>query len=444
MHPAAPSPTAFFIEEILIPGLMLALLVASQIFWIRRIRAFGRRFLARPAARTVAGAAAFAVYAFIMLYNFVPFWWMRAPAHTQLTARDVLLDAPFYLWVFGSVIGFLLLLILRLPLYFFRLGHWIYRLMVRALPALRVSGAGAPSNGAADPPSPTVASRRRFLEQATVAAGTIPFAWGLYGLVFGRLELETTSYRLDFERLPRGFAGFRIAQLSDIHIGPYMTAREIRQVVETTNRLKADLILLTGDYVIWDGSTQYAVVDALSGLRAPYGVFGCLGNHDAWARVTGSITGLFAAQGTRILRKENVALRAGDDEINLIGVDYQTHHPAGEHYEGIVREYLDGVEPLVRRDTLNVLMSHNPNTFDRAAGMGIDLSLAGHTHGGQVTLEFINPALCPSRLVTPYIKGWFEKPGGRMYVNRGIGTIGVPMRMGAPPEITVYELGRKA
>jgi uncharacterized protein len=434
---------AFLIDEILIPGLLLVLLVSSQVFWIRRIRALGRRLISNPRAREIAGAVALAFFAFVMLYKFAPFAWVHETAHTQLTARDVFLDAPFSLWMFGSMIGFLLVLILRLPAYLFRIGRWLYRLSGRGVAAVRASSGGVAISRAAEPPGLVVSSRRRFLEQATVAAGTIPFAWGLYGMVFERLDLRTSHYRVEFERLPRGFNGFRIAQLSDIHIGPYMTGGEIRQVVDQTNRLKPDLILLTGDYVIWDGSTQYAVVDALSGLRAPYGVFGCLGNHEAWSGVTGSISRLFAAQGTRILRKENVAIRSGGDELNLIGVDYQTHHPAGEHYEGIVREYLDGVEALVRRDTVNVLMSHNPNTFDRAAVMGIELSLAGHTHGGQVTLEFISPALCPSRLVTPYVEGWFEKPGGRMYVNRGIGTIGVPMRMGAPPEITVYELMRK-
>jgi uncharacterized protein len=116
----------------------------------------------------------------------------------------------------------------------------------------------------------------------------------------------------------------------------------------------------------------------------------------------------------------------------------------GSHHEGIVHEYLDDVEPLVRQDTANILMSHNPNTFDRAAALGIDLSLAGHTHGGQVAFEFISPEVSPSRLVTPYVAGWFSKPGGKLYVNRGIGTIGVPMRMGAPPEITVYELVQNA
>jgi hypothetical protein len=107
--------------------------------------------------------------------------------------------------------------------------------------------------------------------------------------------------------------------------------------------------------------------------------------------------------------------------------------------EKFVRTYLEGVESLVAPDTANILMSHNPDTFDRAAELGIDLSLAGHTHGGQVALEFVSPEIAPSRLVTPYVAGWFQKPGGQLYVNRGIGTIGVPMRIGAPPEITVYE-----
>ena len=91
---------------------------------------------------------------------------------------------------------------------------------------------------------------------------------------------------------------------------------------------------------------------------------------------------------------------------------------------------------------MNVLLSHNPDTFDRAADLNIDFSLAGHTHGGQVSLEFINPNIAPSRLVTPYVAGWFQKPGGQLYVNRGIGTIFIPIRLGAPPQLTVYTLTR--
>ena len=107
-----------------------------------------------------------------------------------------------------------------------------------------------------------------------------------------------------------------------------------------------------------------------------------------------------------------------------------------------MKHLLGNIEGLIDRDRVNILLSHNPDTFDRAAELGIDLSLAGHTHGGQAALEFISPEIAPTRLVTPYVAGWFRKPGGQLYVNRGIGTIFIPIRIGAPPEITVYRLSR--
>jgi predicted MPP superfamily phosphohydrolase len=94
-------------------------------------------------------------------------------------------------------------------------------------------------------------------------------------------------------------------------------------------------------------------------------------------------------------------------------------------------------------DMVNILLSHNPNTFDRAAQLGIDLTLAGHTHGGELSLEFVHRGLSLARLQTPYVRGQYEKPGGQqLYVNRGIGTIGSPIRFGSRPEITAFELVR--
>jgi len=268
-------------------------------------------------------------------------------------------------------------------------------------------------------------------------------------MVVERVDLETTRQRIRLARLPRAFEGFRIGQISDLHIGPFMSAAEIRRVVGITNALKPDLIVLTGDYVTWDPSTQGAVVGALTGLRAPHGVYGCLGNHELWTRTEDSITALFAAAGIPILRQERVMIAAGgpgsplgSESLNLVGVDYQTHSSRGRRERGFVREYLAGIELLLQPDTTHILLSHNPNTFDRAAELGIDLSLAGHTHGGQVALEFVHPGISPGRLVTPYVRGWFQKGNAQLYVNRGIGTIGVPIRFDAPPEITEFELVR--
>jgi uncharacterized protein len=410
---------------------VLALVAGSQVFWIKRVRELGRLLIPNVAARRWVGRV-LTVYAALWVYEIVRSFWSRTPASTEASAGVVLIDGPLNWWIFGSVIGFLIVVILRLPDYLFRGIRWLYRKATSRLAA-----------ATADPaPGVGLTSRRRFLRTATTAVGTVPFIGGFYGLVFGRLDREVTRQRIHLAELPRGFEGFRVVQLSDIHIGPFMTASEIRHVVDAVQQLKGDLIVLSGDYVTWDPTTQEAAVEALSGLRAPFGVFGCLGNHEAWTGVEDSITRLFGTRGVRILRKQNATLRVGGDELNLIGVDFQTHRPAGAHHEGIVRRYLVGVEPLVRRDTANILLSHNPNTFDRAAELGIDLSLAGHTHGGQVALEFISPQIAPGRLVTPYVAGWFGKPGGQLYVNRGIGTIGPPIRWGAPPEITVLELTR--
>ena len=219
-----------------------------------------------------------------------------------------------------------------------------------------------------------------------------------------------------------------------------MSEDEIRKYVKIANSLKADMVALTGDFVTWDAATEQAVVSALSGLKAPFGVYGCLGNHDAWADAEDSMSALFRDCGIHILRQANVPIQSGGDSFNLMGIDFANSRgmSAGEGHMSSLR--LEGIEKLMVTGGTNILLSHNPETFPRAAELGIELSLAGHTHGGQLALEFISPELAPTRIVTPYVAGWFERPGGQLYVNRGIGTIGAPMRVGAPPEITVYEL----
>jgi len=208
-----------------------------------------------------------------------------------------------------------------------------------------------------------------------------------------------------------------------------MTAAEIRRCVTITNEQKPDLIVMTGDYLSWDTAWQSEVVQALAGLRAPYGVFGSLGNHESITDTEESITRLFAAQGIQILRQERASIRLGGDTLNLIGVDDSTPD-------------VRAVQRLMMPGTVNILLNHNPNDFDHAVEIAFDLMLAGHTHGGQLSLEFLHRGLSLARLETPYVSGWYEKPGGQLYVNRGIGTTMIPIRVGARPEITLLELFR--
>ena len=402
-------------------GAVNVVLIVSQVFWIRRVRELGKRLIPSKRWRRGLGAAGLIIYFFLLAYN----QFTAEFKGTGLTLRAALLDAPFELWLLGSFLGFLVAILLWTADRVARAVSWSFKkLLIPHRPEL---------------PSP---GRRRFLEQTAIALSAAPFVAGAYGLFYGRLNLETTHKQIKLRRLPRAFDGFRIVQLSDLHISAFMSAEEIRKYAAIANQQKADLMVLTGDYVTWDETAQGAVVEALSGLKAPFGVFGCLGNHELMTETEDSITSLFAARGTRILRGDRAAVNEGGSVLNLMGVDYQSRRGRVEAPGHPGREYLQGIEQLLLPDTVNILLSHNPNTFDRAAELGIDLSLAGHTHGGQVTLDFIHPSLSPSRLITPYVRGLFQKGDSQLYVNRGIGTIDFPSRFGARPEITVFELVR--
>jgi predicted MPP superfamily phosphohydrolase len=227
------------------------------------------------------------------------------------------------------------------------------------------------------------------------------------------------------------------------------------------NELKPDLAAVTGDFVTGAGDPLEDCVQELSRLQAPLGVWGCNGNHEIYAEAESATAQLFARRGMSVLRQENVELVRHGQSFNLIGVDYQ--RPRGFDDRPLPLPMLAGVEPLIRRDMPNILLSHNPNAFPRAAELGIELTLAGHTHGGQVTVEILDRRFSPARFLTRYIAGPFDRPLGAaaelddeqawaaaaparpaslLYVNRGLGTIFAPLRLGVPPEISLFTLRR--
>ena len=410
---------------------LLLIFVASQLFWIGRVLDLGQRFIPGKPRRKWLAVIAGLIYLFFFGY------WLSSglPGH-HARAADLLVVGAFAWWLVGSVPAFALVIAFRMGERAASATAWAYRKARQAAPGH--APAPQPTAVALDPPSP---ARRRFLEQTAVLVSATPFVAVGYGLLYERLDVEVVRQRIRLARLPKAFEGFRIAQLSDMHISPFTTAGYIRRCVAMTNGLKPDLVVLTGDYVDWNAAPQREVVEALAGLRAPYGVFGCLGNHEAITEVEESITRLFAAQGIRILRQERAPIRVGGEKINLIGMD----SPVGRNEEEArakSNRCWQQVKGLVMPETVNILLVHFPFVFGRAAELGIDLTLAGHTHGGQLSLDFLHRGLNFSALETPYVSGWYEKRGAQLYVNRGIGTINPNIRLGAPPEITVLELTR--
>ena len=418
---------------------LFVMLIVSQIFWIGRVVDLRERFIPGKPRRAWLTATASFVCLFFFAYNLGPYllpWNIPLGDSTHLTLRHALFEAPFWWWFVGSWAGFALVTVFWTLDRGARAAAWVYG---RARMAVAGPAASMPGATALDPPSP---ARRRFVEQTAVAVSALPFVAAGYGLLYERLDVEVTRPRIAVSRLPKGFEGFRIVQLSDFHISPFMTADEIRRCVTIANGLKGDLVALTGDYVADDPAAQGEVVQALAGLRAPFGVFGCLGNHEIYTETEDSITRLFAAAGIRILRQERTPIQSHGDVLNLIGIDYQQKRLSRDHDGHPVDRYLEGSEKLVMPEMVNILLSHNPNSFDRAVELGIHLTLAGHSHGGQLALSFINRSLALVYPETPYVSGRYEKHGSQLYVNRGIGTTGPPIRIGARPEITVLELSQ--
>ena len=422
---------------VLIGFALLLIFIASQIFWIGRILDLGERFIPGNPRRAWLAIMAGLVYLFVFLYSYPELSGGHIIRAADYRPQSMLISAAYSWWFVGSLLAFLFVIAFGAADRAARAIAWVYG---KAREAMRGHGAAFKPSAVALAPSPT--SRRRFLEQAAVLVSATPFVAAGYGLLYGRHDVEVVRQRIRLARLPKAFDGFHIAQLSDIHLGPFTTPDYISHCVATTNRLEPDLIALTGDYVCWDPEAQGEAVRVLAGLRAPHGVFGCLGNHEADVGIEDSITRLFAAQGIRILRQERAPIRLRNDTINLIGIDHGGDVAPEHTLEVESYRRLRQLKALVMPNTVNILLTHYPHFFGYP---GIDLTLAGDIHGGgQMSLDFVHRGLNLGSLMgVPYIRGLYEKGGAQVYMNRGIGITGVPIRFGARPEITVFELTRE-
>ncbi|MBV9182377.1 MAG: metallophosphoesterase [Acidobacteria bacterium] len=279
-------------------------------------------------------------------------------------------------------------------------------------------------------------NRRNFLFATALAAGGVT---GLAGEGFAEThELKVVKLEIPLERLPRSFDGFTIAQLSDFHYELF-TAKPISQAVEMVNRLAPDLVALTGDFVtspLFEGPRSLRKVAALaapcaailSKLRARYGVYAVLGNHDV-ASDSGRITRILADNEIPVLRNRAIALKRRADRIWLVGLD--------DAFIG--RPDLGEALKEVPADEATILLAHEPDFADEAVLLPIDLQLSGHSHGGQVWIPGLGAPWLPP-LARKYPRGLYRIRNLTLYTNIGIGTIHAPIRINCPPEITLIRL----
>jgi predicted MPP superfamily phosphohydrolase len=273
-------------------------------------------------------------------------------------------------------------------------------------------------------------------------AGSVFFVGAVAATVFwgfsvGRLRVQHCVVPVVVDGLSSELSGLRIVQLSDLHIGNGLEGAELAALVRRANELEPDLIVLTGDLFDFDPSALEDGARILSGLRAPLGVFVVLGNHDLY---TGAerVAGALAAFAPELVllggRLERLATEA---PLYLAGVD-----DPGEDWtaRGIHLEVLERIASPLPEDGPALLLAHRPDVFTQAARLGFALVIAGHTHGGQIALPKWLGHLSLARLMSDYGRGLYRRGASQLYVNRGAGFAGPPIRLNAPREITTLEL----
>jgi predicted MPP superfamily phosphohydrolase len=429
-------------------GLSLAFL--SQRYWFARAWKFAGR-VDRPAWRkSIRGALIAALVAIALVAIAVVTRNMRG-----VISRGSWWLAFFGFWLTSSIFSYLFIKVIAG-------AEWLWRRLQTAFSAKPTVPAAPPTLAMGSAHAENINhSRRYFFQAAGVIAGAVPFVSAAYGFAEERFQFYVREVQIPIANLPPALDGMRITQLSDIHIGSYMPVAQVRRAVGMANEIGGDLAVVTGDFVSGRSDPLEDCIAELSRLRAPLGVWGCNGNHEIYAQAEEKSAELFQRFGMKLLRQENAELRWQGSAFNLLGVDYQRQRDV----EGNRAQMLVGMQTLVRRDVPNILLSHNPNSFPRAAELGIELSLAGHTHGGQVRVEILDHRWSPAEFLTPYVAGLYRRPlfipsdlkdvedsglrqvavpqqqaTSAVYVNRGLGTIGAPVRLGVPPEITLITL----
>jgi len=399
------------IRFIVVRSIILSLLVGSQLYlYLRGDRALRRSRLSPRRRRQFRVALAGFFLSVASIYLFVLFGRARLQHPSPLILYGLLYPAA--IWSFGSLFSFVILL-------FADLIEWCTRLIRSRSPHDTLSCEEAP-----DP------SRRRFVQTGLSAVAAAPVLISGYGASW-----ESTGHTIEELRLQVSGARtfdppLRVVQVSDIHSGVFMTPSRMRQCAAAVQQLQPDLFVLTGDFITNSISYLAPCVEAMGQVRARYGSFAVLGNHEHWYGEPEEFIAAFGASGITVLQNNHRVIETDRGRIAVAGIDdLRVGKP---DLDGA----MTGLDPLIP----TILLSHRPEIFPRAAARGIALTLAGHYHGGQVKVELLGFTLSVARLLSPYTEGLYHLGSSRLYVNRGLGTTGTPVRINVPPEITLFHL----
>jgi predicted MPP superfamily phosphohydrolase len=378
--------------------IILALVLLAQVYLFVRIRrailssSRSDRFKSR--AICLVGAAIglfFALNAFLV-FIYIP--WVYPPLAAQIG-----LFYPVAAWTFGSLFSALLLFLTRVA------GR-LWRMVGRT--------AHVPVNP----------GRRRFLQSGVGGLAAVPILLSGYGAAYASKTYDVEELTLPFGR------SLRVVQLSDIHAGIYMNREEMRRYADQVIALRPDLFVLTGDFISNSMVFLPGCVEEMARVRARYGTFATLGNHEHLWGTVGEIPAIFWQHRISLLTNAHTVIRTEQGPFAVAGIDDLVSGQPD------IEAALRGLDPAIP----TLLLSHHPEIFPQAAARGIPLTLSGHYHGGQIKLSLPGGDLSLAHLWTPYPVGLYRINASHLYVSRGIGTTFTPVRLNVPPEVTLFHL----
>lgn len=284
-----------------------------------------------------------------------------------------------------------------------------------------------------EPPAAGALTRREFLQGALAAVPAVPLAFSAYGVIGGDTRIVVNRYALPFAQLPPALDGFAIAQISDTHIGPFFGMDKLERVLAMVKQEQPQLLAITGDLVD-DLELLAPTMERLTAFHQelPQGIFYCWGNHEYFRDISRIRRALYSSP---LAVLENTWRQAAAG-LYLAGVDYPWAKK-GADQKAIRREYFSQAMQGVPADAFAVLLTHHPDFFDNAFAAGVPLSLAGHTHGGQVNV--FGRSLLPVKY--KYMRGMFRQGSSHGYVSVGTGHW-LPLRMDCPAEVSIFTLKR--
>ncbi len=268
-------------------------------------------------------------------------------------------------------------------------------------------------------------SRREFLRTTLIGISAYAFTNSTIGTI-ARNDLKVERVKIKIKNLPDEIKGLTIGLISDIHSGIFMTEENMRLHCEVLNSLEPDLILMPGDFITSDLDEIYPFINVFKNLKSKYGIFATLGNHEFFSRQPQRIAKIIEENGIRVLRNESEKIEINGERIFIIGID-DLRYGAD----------LDRAMKNVKNEEIKILLSHKPYDFPRFAQSQIQLTVSGHTHGGQIVFAKIDDTyITPATLVSKFVAGHYKLGDSHLYITRGAGTVGLPIRLNCPAEIT--------